>query len=248
MTENEPQQQMDEVNVFVKYLPGEMKDVELRRLFSTCGDVVSAKVMMDSAYGSSLGYGFVRFRSTDAARKALELSGLRISNKVIRCKLSKATIYPELSTNLYIKPLPLDFTEEHLVQLFSTHGPIVSAKILTDKRTGESKQIAFVKFQFQSSATAAVETMNGAKVTEDSPGLIVKYAESDMQRDIRKAIKYQKKNSKNSSPEMFYPTYYVPNEVPQVHPYFYPNMPGVSLHMGYPYPPYFQSIPPLGYY
>ena len=58
------QHHVDEVNVFVKYLPGDMKDAGLRHLFSTCGEVVSAKVMMDSASGSSLGYGYERRKKT----------------------------------------------------------------------------------------------------------------------------------------------------------------------------------------
>ena len=45
-------------NVFVKYLPAEMHDAGLRHLFSSCGEIVSAKVMMDGSCGSSLGFGY----------------------------------------------------------------------------------------------------------------------------------------------------------------------------------------------
>jgi hypothetical protein len=46
-------------NVFVKYLPSDVNDASLRRLFSTCGRVVSAKVMVDKGNGLSLGFGYV---------------------------------------------------------------------------------------------------------------------------------------------------------------------------------------------
>ena len=49
----------DEVNVFVKYLPPEMNDHGLRELFADCGAIVSAKVMINSASGRSLGFGYV---------------------------------------------------------------------------------------------------------------------------------------------------------------------------------------------
>jgi RNA recognition motif-containing protein len=48
----------DDVNLFVKYLPQEMNDTGLRQLFSNFGEIVSAKVMMDSSSGSSLGFGY----------------------------------------------------------------------------------------------------------------------------------------------------------------------------------------------
>ena len=52
--------EVDPTNVFVKYLPPDVKDSTLRKLFSTFGEVVSCKVMVDTITGSSLGYGCVR--------------------------------------------------------------------------------------------------------------------------------------------------------------------------------------------
>lgn len=53
-------QELDNTNVFVKYLPPEMKERELSNLFSPFGGIVSAKVMVDPHSGSSLGYGYVK--------------------------------------------------------------------------------------------------------------------------------------------------------------------------------------------
>jgi RNA recognition motif-containing protein len=53
-------QELDNTNVFVKYLPSEMKKRELSNLFSPFGGIVSAKVMVDPHSGSSLGYGYVK--------------------------------------------------------------------------------------------------------------------------------------------------------------------------------------------
>lgn len=52
-------QQVDNTNVFVKYLPADVDDSRLRSLFSPFGSIVSAKVMVEVHTGTSLGYGYV---------------------------------------------------------------------------------------------------------------------------------------------------------------------------------------------
>lgn len=52
-------QELDETNVFVKYLPPDINDVSLKELFSPFGEIVSVKVMVDPPTGASLGYGYV---------------------------------------------------------------------------------------------------------------------------------------------------------------------------------------------
>lgn len=44
-------------NVFVKFLPPTVDDVELSSLFSKFGTIVSCKVMINQVTGVSLGYG-----------------------------------------------------------------------------------------------------------------------------------------------------------------------------------------------
>jgi hypothetical protein len=183
--------ELDQTNVFVKYLPAELDDAGLKELFAPYGDIISSKVMVDHQTGSSLGYGFVRFASPDEAQQAIQkLSGQRCSNKVLLCKLSNSSpniVTPELSTNLYIKPLLPTTTEESLREIFSKFGPIAAAKVMVDKVTGESRQIGFVRFESQEDATAALNAMNGQKLASDQPTLIVKYAETENQRIIRKS-------------------------------------------------------------
>jgi RNA recognition motif-containing protein len=50
--------QLDECNVFVKYLPQDVDDAALRELFVKFGTIVSCKVMLDNRNGgTSLGFG-----------------------------------------------------------------------------------------------------------------------------------------------------------------------------------------------
>lgn len=235
----------DDVNVFVKYLPAEVGDGDLRALFASCGEIVSAKVMKDGSSGSSMGYGFVRFASPEGARKAVtRMNGIRVANKVLLCKLSTRAIYPQLSTNLYIKPLPIDFTEDQLEKTFSSFGPIRTSKILVDKRTGESMQIGFVKFEHQESATDALEKMNGSKLKSNLPCLIVKYAESDIQRVTRQARTQPPRKQKLSPPS--------PAEFPPAFPYYVPAEQQVPVCLSaaycYPYVPCVPYHPAMEWY
>jgi len=238
---------LDTENVFVKYLPSEMNDAGLRELFIACGEIVSAKVMMDSTSGSSFGFGFVRFKSPEDALKATQMAGLRIANKTLLCKLSAPSIYPQTSTNLYVKPLPVDLTEENFIELFSAFGIIQTAKILVDKSTGKSKEIGFVKFEEQESATTAVEKMNGFKINTNATGLIVKYAESNTQRATRQAGRQASPN--RSSPSS--PTNYPNSPYHEVTtPYFDAASPyeGSSMPVSVPMVPYYTSMPYYGEY
>jgi len=102
-------------------------------------------------------------------------------------RFSNSFVYQEPSTNIYIKPLSIYVTEDEFANLFSGFGEIKALKILRDRITGESKQAGFVRFETQESATKAVEKMNGYKLSPLGPPLIVKYAESDIERVTRKA-------------------------------------------------------------
>ena len=45
---------------------------------------------------------------------------------------------------LFIKNLPLDITDEDLSTMFSIYGKVVSAKVITDADSGESRGFGFI--------------------------------------------------------------------------------------------------------
>lgn len=194
---------LDSCNVFVKYLPPELNDSGLHLLFSPFGEIVSSKVMVDHQTGASLGYGFVRFVDPNDAQTAIHsMTGQRISNKTLLCKLSNSSPNsgtPEPSNNLYIKPLLQATTEEDLRGMFDKFGPITTCKVMVDKQTGQSRQIGFVRFEHLKDATSAMQKMNGHKLDEDATPLVVKYAETENQRATRKARAHQSSWGRNSA-------------------------------------------------
>ena len=58
--------------LYVGNLPYKATDEDLTALFSSAGNVASARVMRDMATGRARGFGFVEMGSDEAAQKAIE--------------------------------------------------------------------------------------------------------------------------------------------------------------------------------
>ena len=65
---------------------------------------------------------------------------------------------------LYVGSLPYSLTEDELKEIFLPFGPVVSARIITDKMTGKSKGFGFVEMETQEDAQKAIEAIHGAEL------------------------------------------------------------------------------------
>ena len=78
---------------------------------------------------------------------------------------------------MYVGNLSPKLTREQLEQLFGRFGPVVECKILVDRETQQSRGCGFVKFERRADAESAIQSMNGAVITDISVGhLTVKHA------------------------------------------------------------------------
>lgn len=66
-----------------------------------------------------------------------------------------------MGKKLYIGNLSFSVDDQSLADLFSQHGTVESARIITDRDSGRSKGFAFVEMATDSEATAAIEKLNG---------------------------------------------------------------------------------------
>jgi len=66
-----------------------------------------------------------------------------------------------MNNKLYVGGLPYATTDEQLQQLFSAHGTVESARVITDKFTGRSKGFGFVEMSSGAEAQAAIQALNG---------------------------------------------------------------------------------------
>ncbi len=62
---------------------------------------------------------------------------------------------------LYVGNLPYSTTEDDLKEVFSAHGTVGSVRLITDRDTGRSKGFAFVEYDSDDEAKAAIEGLNG---------------------------------------------------------------------------------------
>ena len=63
--------------------------------------------------------------------------------------------------NIYVGNLPREATEDDLRKAFEAFGEVSSAKIITDKFTGDSKGFGFVEMSNNSEAQSAISGLDG---------------------------------------------------------------------------------------
>src|SRR5690348_7949280 len=81
-----------------------------------------------------------------------------------------------MGTKLYVGNLPFAVTSQELSELFSAAGEVVSANIITDRFSGQSRGFGFVEMSSDDGAQAAIAQFNdyqmkgrGLKVNEAKP-------------------------------------------------------------------------------
>jgi len=70
-----------------------------------------------------------------------------------------------MNKKLYVGGLPYSVTDEQLSELFSTHGTVESAKVITDRYTDSSRGFGFVEMSSQQEAENAIEALNNTELT-----------------------------------------------------------------------------------
>ncbi len=66
-----------------------------------------------------------------------------------------------MGKRLYVGKLPFDVTEDQLHAMFTPLGKVVSAKLISDKYTGQSKGFGFVEMSTDEETQAAIQKLNG---------------------------------------------------------------------------------------
>jgi len=82
---------------------------------------------------------------------------------------------------LFVGSIPFSTTESTLVDLFSQYGKVVDAALIIDRMSGRSKGIAFMTFETEEEAKAAIEALNGYEL--EGRSLVVNVARPRVPRD-----------------------------------------------------------------
>jgi len=70
-----------------------------------------------------------------------------------------------VSKKLFVGSLPWAVNDESLKQAFTPYGNVVSATVVTDRRSGRSKGFGFVEMENDSEAKTAIEALNGSELS-----------------------------------------------------------------------------------
>ncbi|HEV7454101.1 MAG TPA: RNA-binding protein [Candidatus Saccharimonadales bacterium] len=66
-----------------------------------------------------------------------------------------------MATKLFVGKLSFNTTNDSLQALFATFGTVVSATIINDRDTNQSKGFGFVEMESQTEAQAAINALDG---------------------------------------------------------------------------------------
>ncbi|KAF2178392.1 polyadenylate binding protein [Zopfia rhizophila CBS 207.26] len=157
-------------NVFIKNLDVAIDNKALHDTFAAFGNILSCKVAQDEL-GNSKGYGFVHYETAEAATNAIKhVNGMLLNEKKVfvghhipkKDRLSKFEEMKANYTNVYVKNVEQDVTDDEFRELFEKYGQITSASLAHDEN-GKSRGFGFVNFVKHEDAAAAVEALNDSE-------------------------------------------------------------------------------------
>ena len=157
-------------NVFIKNLDIAIDNKALHDTFAAFGKVLSCKVAQDEL-GNSKGYGFVHYETAEAATNAIKhVNGMLLNEKKVfvghhipkKDRMSKFEEMKANFTNIYVKNVELEVTDQDFRELFEKYGPITSASLAHDEQN-KSRGFGFVNFIRHEDAATAVDNLNDSE-------------------------------------------------------------------------------------
>jgi len=88
-----------------------------------------------------------------------------------------------MNNKVYVGGLPFSVTEGRLQEIFGAYGTVESARVISDKFTGESRGFGFVEMGSGSEAQKAISALNGTQL--EGRTLTVNEAKPMANRDNR---------------------------------------------------------------
>ncbi|KAI1487833.1 hypothetical protein F5X96DRAFT_680927 [Biscogniauxia mediterranea] len=155
-------------NIFIKNLDAAIDNKALHDTFAAFGNILSCKVAQDEN-GNSKGYGFVHYETDEAAAAAIKhVNGMLLNEKKVYVghhipKKDRQSKFEEMKanfTNVYVKNISPDTTDDDFRELFEKFGDVTSSSLARDNE-GKSRGFGFVNYTTHESAAKAVEELNG---------------------------------------------------------------------------------------
>jgi nucleolin len=179
----------EEAKVFVGGLPFDIDSEKLAQLFDQAGVVEIAEVIYNRETDQSRGFGFVTMSTVEEAEKAVEmfnryeLNGRYLTVNKAAPRGSRPESAPRSSGpvfRIYVGNLPWQVDDSRLEQVFSEHGKVVEARVVSDRETGRSRGFGFVTMSSETEVNDAIAALDGQSL--DGRSIRVNVAEDRRRR------------------------------------------------------------------
>ncbi|RQX73178.1 putative RNA binding protein [Toxoplasma gondii CAST] len=131
-------------------------------------------------------------RSRDGMNRFL--SGLRAQTGTLPQRGIGSQAHGPPGANVFIFHIPNEWSEHDLLTHFSVYGPVVSARIASDRLSGRNRGFGFVSFANGQAAAAAVTAMNGFQVNGKRLKVQIKKGEEQYAQNLRMTPAYNNCN------------------------------------------------------
>uniref|UniRef100_A0A0K0EY05 ELAV-type RNA binding protein variant E (projected from Caenorhabditis elegans ortholog etr-1) n=1 Tax=Strongyloides venezuelensis TaxID=75913 RepID=A0A0K0EY05_STRVS len=188
ITDNARVPDKDYIKMFVGQIPREWNENDCRKLFEEFGDVYQVNVLRDKSSQQSRGCCFVTYYTrADALKAQGSLHNIRkLPGMQFKVQMKPADGDNRNDRKIFVGMVPKFVEADEIREYFTKFGTIEDCSVLKDT-CGNSRGCCFVTFSTRASAAAAIKAMNGVKLQESWPNLVVKFA--DVQKDKQKGTK-----------------------------------------------------------
>ncbi|KAK3810197.1 MAG: hypothetical protein J3Q66DRAFT_352390 [Benniella sp.] len=185
-------------NIFIKNLDPTIDNKALHDTFSAFGNILSCKVATED--GVSKGYGFVHYETHEAAENAIKhVNGMLLNDKKVfvghhiskKERQSKVEEMKAKFTNVYIKNLDPEVSQDEVEALFAKYGPITSCVVASDD-SGRSKGFGFINFENHEDAQRAVDELHDSDYKEKKLFVTRAQKKNEREEELKKQYEQQK--------------------------------------------------------
>ena len=185
-------------NIFIKNLDEAIDNKALHDTFAAFGKIMSCKVASNE--NGSLGYGFVHYETNEAAEAAIQhVNGMLLNEKKVyvghhiprKDRQAKIEAARAQYTNVYVKNLDPEVSQDEFQKLFEKYGIVTSAALALDAE-GKSRGFGFVNFETHEQAAAAVEALNDSEFHGQKLFVGRAQKKSEREEELRKAYEAAK--------------------------------------------------------
>ncbi|XP_002163337.3 RNA-binding motif, single-stranded-interacting protein 1 isoform X1 [Hydra vulgaris] len=166
---------ISKTNLYIRGLHGSTTDEDLVNMCRMYGNIISTKAILHKDSNQCKGYGFVDFDNPVSAQRAVGA----LQSKGIHARMAKQQ--EQDPTNLYISNLPKQADEQQLQHLLSSHGNVISTRILRDSN-GESKCVGFARMETKEICEQIIAKLNNHYFDGSNEPLFIKFADGGQKK------------------------------------------------------------------